>query len=430
LSFFKHLNHLCLHMSTSSDSNFDSPKVSTTGEQQKPVSAWFWRYLHSNITDHLIRQMNAILCENSGLETRKGVSFRQRQSVDEKSNMLPRGNSSAICRLPTETLSQIFMFCLPQDQHLSPKPGLAPVLLTTICRQWREIAIGFPKLWCMLQLQVDRADWQQRALCYDTWLKRSRGCPLSLRIMCHGDSSELRNVLQPHIQNISSLTLDFSNFDKPFMVDDLHALKELTILASGFDFTRAIDKSLSKLPVNLHRLDMTRVLFNSKQLVPDSAWDCLTDVKIKIHELDEFLRLLRLCPNLSSLSVFDIMNPIKIETPGPVTHASLQNLHMYGSVLGDDDVGVGLFNAITLPNLRLLDFRQKGPWPHGEFKAFVMRSKCPLESLIFGMEMSLTDQQREECTSLLPSLKRVAGNTYSRDSLNKFFSSTYKQLFS
>ncbi|KIK37619.1 hypothetical protein CY34DRAFT_49080, partial [Suillus luteus UH-Slu-Lm8-n1] len=54
---------------------------------------------------------------------------------------------SAICRLPTEILSQIFVFCLPQDQHLSPKPGLAPMLLTTIWRRWREVAIGFPKLW-------------------------------------------------------------------------------------------------------------------------------------------------------------------------------------------------------------------------------------------------------------------------------------------
>ncbi|KAG1764709.1 hypothetical protein EDD22DRAFT_1018026 [Suillus occidentalis] len=156
-----------------------------------------------------------------------------------------------------------------RKDHLLLKPGLAPVLLSTIYRRWREAAVGFPNLWCTLQLQVDDADWQQRVLCYDSWLKRSRGCPLLLRIVCHGDLSELRNALQPYIQQISSPTLDFFLCDKPLMVDDFHALKELTILERGVDFARAIDQSLSKLLVNLHRLDMT-------QLVPDSAWARLT----------------------------------------------------------------------------------------------------------------------------------------------------------
>ncbi|KIK41654.1 hypothetical protein CY34DRAFT_805814 [Suillus luteus UH-Slu-Lm8-n1] len=80
---------------------------------------------------------------------------------------------------------------------------------------------------------------------------------------------------------------------------------------------------------------MTHVLFSHKQSVPDSAWARLTHTKIKIHELDEFPRLLRLCPNLSSLSMFDITLPIKVETSGPVTHANLHYLHMHGGLFGD-----------------------------------------------------------------------------------------------
>ncbi|KAG2748345.1 hypothetical protein P692DRAFT_20805227 [Suillus brevipes Sb2] len=362
--------------------------------------------------------MDATSREHSSLETRKDVSCRRRQFVDEKANFVqsntsPRADSSGVYRLPTEVLSQIFLFCLPQDQHLLPKPGLAPVLLTMICRRWREVAIGFPKLWCTLQLQFDHDDWQQRALCYDSWLKRSRGCPLSLRIVCR-EGSKLRDVLEPYTHQISSLTLIFSHYDKPFMVDDFHALKELTILKDGFDLKRAIDQSLSKLPVNLRRLDLTRVLVRDRQLV-HSTWARLTHIEIKIHELDEFPRLLSLCPNLTFLSMDDITDPIKIEIPEPVTHANLQHLHIHGSFFNDYDVGVGLFNAITLPNLGFVEFRQKGPWPHEEFKAFVTRSKCPLESLVFIMAMSLTDQQQEELTSLLPSLKRIAGKVYPKD---------------
>ncbi|KAG1722891.1 hypothetical protein EDD22DRAFT_1022103 [Suillus occidentalis] len=73
-------------------------------------------------------------------------------------------------------------------------------------------------------------------------------------------------------------------------------------------------------------------------------------VKMRIHDMDELPRLLRLClcPNLSSLSTFDIKNPIKIKSPGPVTHVNLQYLNMHGRLFNDDDMGQGLFNAIRL----------------------------------------------------------------------------------
>jgi hypothetical protein len=46
-----------------------------------------------------------------------------------------------------------------------------------------------------------------------------------------------------------------------------------------------------------------------------------------------------------------------------------------------------------------------GTWPHDDFKVFFMWSKCPLESLIFGMEVFSTEQQREECATLVPSFE-------------------------
>ncbi|KAG2352740.1 hypothetical protein BDR07DRAFT_1223717, partial [Suillus spraguei] len=50
--------------------------------------------------------------------------------------------ASALSRLPTEILSHIFMYCLPEDKYLSPASKLAPVLLTRICRRWRDVAVS------------------------------------------------------------------------------------------------------------------------------------------------------------------------------------------------------------------------------------------------------------------------------------------------
>ncbi|KAG1747099.1 uncharacterized protein EDB91DRAFT_1116277 [Suillus paluster] len=65
---------------------------------------------------------------------------------------------SALWRLPTELLFHIF--------YLSPTSKLAPMLLTRICRRWREVAVGMPSLWCMLYMQLDDSDSMQRAGCY------------------------------------------------------------------------------------------------------------------------------------------------------------------------------------------------------------------------------------------------------------------------
>ncbi|KAG2035715.1 hypothetical protein BDR03DRAFT_961965 [Suillus americanus] len=369
---------------------FNSPSVSAT-------------------TDGPRKLLDAIIGEDSGLQTvRNGVSYRQQQLVEKaviiQSNTSRRSFSSPIRRLPTEILSEIFLYCLPEDEHLVHTPRQAPMLLTKICRRWREVAMSLPMLWCRLQLEVGYDDWQQRAFCYDFWLKRSGGCPLSLRLKSRTDWGELRSLLQPYVQQISSLSLDFLSCDSPFMLEDFHALKELTIRKYViYDLARATSHTLSKLPVDLRRINMLHLRFNREQLdfFTDSAWARLTHINISLDGLGAFTRILRLCPNLCSLTMFGTFYPS--QTPEPVTHANLQSLRMSWSVLWTtDEEYLGQFNVITLPNLRVLEVRNAGSWPHGSFMEFLTRSKCPLERLVLGGGVWATERERAEYATLVP----------------------------
>ncbi|KAG1756977.1 hypothetical protein EDB19DRAFT_1822179 [Suillus lakei] len=259
------------------NSSVDSPPVSPTiGALQKPLDA--------NVREDL------------GLEmVNNGVSYRQRELVEERANIVQtnnshRGLSAAIWRLPTEILSQIFLDCLPEDEYLSPTSSMAPMSFTAVCRRWREVAMGLPSLWLRLRLEVWHDDWQQRAFCYDSCLKRSRGCPLSLALECHTDWSELRNLLQPYINQISSLSLGFFTCDGPFMMADFHALEELTVYQYGFDPVRAVASSIEQLPVNLRRLNMRDLLLDREQLdfFTDFTWTRLTTIEINVDGLDAF----------------------------------------------------------------------------------------------------------------------------------------------
>ncbi|KAG2089434.1 uncharacterized protein F5147DRAFT_841119 [Suillus discolor] len=143
-----------------------------------------------NIIAQHQQQLDTVLHEISGLEAVMDSVKNLHQAVLEKkekitqSMNLHKGLLSALWRLPTEILSQIFNHCLPENIiFLSPLRlrVKTPTLLTGICRRWREVAVGTPELWCRLYVKTDSRHWEQAALHYDLWLKCSHGCLVASR---------------------------------------------------------------------------------------------------------------------------------------------------------------------------------------------------------------------------------------------------------
>ncbi|KAG2035479.1 hypothetical protein BDR03DRAFT_962342 [Suillus americanus] len=242
-------------------------------------------------------QLNKVLHDFSSLQTvMRGIITLQDQLLNQKKKIIESINLhkrlvSPLWRLPTEVLFQIFCHCLPPISKLGklqpPSKLTVPMSLTRICRRWREVVVDMPNLWCVLSVEVDDRNWQKAAFCYDSWLKRARGRPLSLRLQFHAedDSTKLQCLLQPYTNQISSLTIDF------------------------------------------YRPDI----------------------------------LLKFCD---------------------------------------------LLDALSLPILRILAVHDVPEWPHEQFKAFLARSECPLESLIVSGSV-VTDEQRAEYVALVPLLQFV-----------------------
>ncbi|KAJ7462161.1 hypothetical protein FB451DRAFT_1043997, partial [Mycena latifolia] len=63
-----------------------------------------------------------------------------------------------VLTLPPEITSEIFLYCLPTShmdlERNSPNPNEAPILLSHVCRTWKEIAIGTPALWTTIDLEI------------------------------------------------------------------------------------------------------------------------------------------------------------------------------------------------------------------------------------------------------------------------------------
>ncbi|KDQ57307.1 hypothetical protein JAAARDRAFT_194458 [Jaapia argillacea MUCL 33604] len=96
---------------------------------------------------------------------------------------------AGITRLPRELLSNIFVDCLDDDSRTLGVPDIrrAPILLTRVCRHWREVAIKTSRLWCHLQVtpeyspRTDRRTTSYTSIVAE-WLARAATSPLDLTV--------------------------------------------------------------------------------------------------------------------------------------------------------------------------------------------------------------------------------------------------------
>ncbi|KAG2029915.1 hypothetical protein BDR03DRAFT_226571 [Suillus americanus] len=193
-------------------------------------------------------------------------------------------------------------------------------------------------------------------------------------------------------------------------------------------------KSISELLFTVRSLKMKIPVFNLEHFsaaIP--LLSRLTNIEVAIHQLNAVPRLLALCPNLLSLTI-GAGSGQRMQYIEPFTHPTLQSLRInIAHDLGSAQHLPGLFNALSLPNLRFLHAyyivsydkstlfddllpprlcelgaRYALPRSHAELKALLARSNCPLECLnLGGGMMMMTDEQRAEYVALIPSLDVV-----------------------
>lgn len=335
--------------------------------------------------------------------------------IDQRDNIIHPMNlhkepGPAVSRLPAELLSKIFMHTLPPfDELLRPSKLRSPMLLTRICRRWREVAVGTPGLWCRLFSGFKSSHCGHRkkeSFCYDTWLKRSQGLPLSLEIWYF--TNPLTGLLQHYTNQILSLRSVCCAATRDLLLNDLPGLQVLTIYGQ-INYSPSKRNTVARSILNhLFTLRSLKVSCQPSFYLVDfdpfknSRWTHLTDVEIYVCQQNVLLRLLQQAPNLSSVKIFiDNMHP---EPPLPVKHEKLQLLHIrYFEWLSPHPY---MLSALSLPNLRkfVADAGMHPEWPHEEFKEFLVRSKCPLEFLYLGGG-TMTDEKTAEYIALIPSLK-------------------------
>ncbi|KAL0568736.1 hypothetical protein V5O48_013245 [Marasmius crinis-equi] len=161
---------------------FDSPCPHILGTNYKPTTT-------ESATIH--RFLEAPKAELSSIQE-KLAKLQARSDQLELLIDQHRALTSPMRRMPNDILREIFVRCLPIDALPARDLLEAPLLLTTICRLWREVAITTPTLWNSIDIQLPTV--LRHELLDDTfeglverrfegtrlWLERSGSLPLSI----------------------------------------------------------------------------------------------------------------------------------------------------------------------------------------------------------------------------------------------------------
>ncbi|KAG1861583.1 hypothetical protein DFJ58DRAFT_251460 [Suillus subalutaceus] len=111
------------------------------------------------------------------------------------------------------------------------------------------------------------------------------------------------------------------------MISDFLALEELTISLDCSNPEATVIQSISQPPCTLRSLTVNGVFFDTEYASTfNPTWAHLTNIEIDLDEPITFLRLLRLCPSLSSLMIYTSFNAM--EALEPFTHTQLQSLRI------------------------------------------------------------------------------------------------------
>ncbi|KAJ7637378.1 hypothetical protein DFH06DRAFT_1478838 [Mycena polygramma] len=257
--------------------------------------------------------------------------------------------------------------CLPAHGRIRPSPVTPPLLLTQVCRDWREIALSTCELWCSVDVASTKVGYEKELptdsalTLIDTWFSRAKAQPLSLAI--RPVHPEISTPLMPLILSASTrfhtLELRLSKEDFDILEQDNTAfpgLRRLALVSSVDCHPRSI---LERVPL-------------LKELVVESLPTIKLPpslTKLEIRRRITFatvLDVIRQCPLLMELIAGVSDRPRLSDGPPPITLPHLESLVIRGTHV----------HFLTLPALRRLDIINSYT-----LLALVARSNCVLQHL-------------------------------------------------
>ncbi|KAF8208460.1 hypothetical protein K438DRAFT_1812257 [Mycena galopus ATCC 62051] len=284
-----------------------------------------------------------------------------------------------VLTLPTDITTEIFIHFLPPYPDYAPLAGHeSPTLLAQICREWREIALETPTLWRAMSPSDPSISFELKAHLVDTWLSRSRCCPLSIHFSKYDFDAELHAIeilsaLVPHRTRWEHLDLTLSPSHIAIIQGSMPLLchLDLTVLSDLNDIATFSPAPLLR-SITLCATTPLRFVFPLQQI---------TSLNLYAVFRSDYVAILQQTSNLVHCELrveFDRGDSRDLPPEHAIELPRLESL-----VLTNDETpdGVGFLNDFLVPALRSLRIGKSflGAAPIDELASFISKSGCKLQ---------------------------------------------------
>ncbi|PPQ68072.1 hypothetical protein CVT26_007356 [Gymnopilus dilepis] len=342
---------------------------------------------------------------------------RKRFPVKEKVNQLHDPFSRY--GVPVEIILRVFELCIDTPQH-SPIPqsfdysadGFAtPLLISAVCRRWRQVALAAPGLWTSLKVLLrEGMDPTGHGELMQQWLLRSGTRPLHLVV--YDKTSLISTAHQQFAQGLLNATKA-----------QAHRWKSLTVSASAHLYSSIIG-GVSSAPllksITLDGLATESDLF----CIPDTPsleqlrlrgpflksismqWNHITTFQMEMISKDEIFELLRRAEQLEICKLTKVFPGLTgFDLPeSPLLHRCLKDLQIEfkSEVLG------GFYSFLLLPSLTHLAMSLRLSLVTDEFIALCTGSSIQAFEFRDFFPNKVTDSDLIRILEHMPTLKRLS----------------------
>ncbi|KAJ7088204.1 hypothetical protein C8R43DRAFT_1082400 [Mycena crocata] len=289
-----------------------------------------------------------------------------------------------VATLPTEITAEIFVHYVDTahiggvggtiaDPPRLKGGGHGPLLLASVCRAWREIALGLQSIWSRMEIfTIPDYLWATEKL-IQCWLPRAGSHALDIDIGIPEVTNFLVTTLAPYSPQWEAFAC---GVDAPATFPAGELIRGRLPLLRKLELALCVPEEEVDTPLSVFadapELRQVRLIDYTLDSVT-LPWAQLTDLKLSGQDPFDCIRILLLTPNLETLSVSARR---LLSQPTPIHLPRLHSLK-----LQDNFDSYELLRCLTVPALTHLelDYLSRPLWP--PIVHFLRRSACSLRTL-------------------------------------------------
>ncbi|KAJ7473940.1 hypothetical protein FB451DRAFT_1367009 [Mycena latifolia] len=252
-----------------------------------------------------------------------------------------------------------------------------PLLLASVCRAWRDIALSLPTLWCRLRMSPASRTISSILQC---WLPRAGNLPLDLNLR-HYDgvdacTADLFNTLAPYSMQWRTfwcMLRTSASFPLDAIQSRIPLLRKLTLRRYPSTFRDNTPPTTITAFSDAPRLCEV-VLYSVLPRSITLPWAQLTRLELHSVYVEECAEILPRIPQLETLSATLYENTVDSPLPRPIRLGNLHTLQLSHPMQQE----LHLLDFLILPGLKCLDIFVVAAASVAKLASFLARSDCQL----------------------------------------------------